>query len=49
MVDGWGDRRIDEIRATDVEALRRHTAATAIPERDGRAAAARRLRGARSS
>jgi integrase len=36
MARAWGDRRIDEILATDVEALRRHAAATAVPRRNGR-------------
>jgi site-specific recombinase XerD len=36
MAHAWGDRRLDEILATDVEALRRHAAATAVHRRNGR-------------
>jgi site-specific recombinase XerD len=36
MAHAWGDRRLDEILATDVEALHRHAAATAVPRRNGR-------------
>jgi integrase len=36
MARAWGQRRLDEILATDVEALRRQAAATAVPRRNGR-------------
>ncbi|MEV7630260.1 site-specific integrase [Actinoplanes sp. NPDC089786] len=36
MAHAWGERRLDDIRATDVEALRRHAAANAVPRRNGR-------------
>jgi integrase len=40
MIDLWGERRVDSIRATDVEALQRHCTAHARPRernfRDGR-------------
>jgi integrase len=36
MARAWGPRRIDEILATDVEALRRQAAATAVHRRNGR-------------
>jgi hypothetical protein len=32
----WGDRRLDAILATDIEALQREAAATAVPRRNGR-------------
>ena len=36
MAHRWGDRRLDDIKATDVEALQRGTAAKAVPRRNGR-------------
>lgn len=36
MAIAWGDRRLDQIRATDVEALQRAAAASAVPRRNGR-------------
>src|SRR5688572_21740548 len=36
MVSLWGDRRLDAIAATDIEALQREAAANAVPRRNGR-------------
>ncbi|MEV7624082.1 site-specific integrase [Actinoplanes sp. NPDC089786] len=36
MARRWGDRRLDDIRATDVEALQRAVATKAVPRRNGR-------------
>ncbi|MFC4063506.1 hypothetical protein [Actinoplanes subglobosus] len=36
MIALWGDRRLDTIAATDIEALQREAAATAVSRRNGR-------------
>lgn len=36
IAHAWGERRLDDILATDVEALRRQAAAKAVPRRNGR-------------